>query len=83
MKKSNRKTVENAKTEVVEKLYTVATVARDELNIDPKRARAYLRKNPKLYAPFRNKTFTASSELFKQCVDALTAYKTKRAPVTE
>ena len=65
-----------------EKALTVADVAR-ELKIDPKRARAFLRKHATEYAPFRNKTFTKNSTPYKQCVALLTKYKTKTAPITQ
>lgn len=69
-------------TKIDDKVLTVADVAR-KLSLDPKRARAFLRKNKNDYAPFRNKTFTESSALYRQCVDILTAYKNKRAVVTK
>lgn len=65
----------------VEKIFTVADVAR-ELKLEPKRARAFLRKNETLYT-MRNQKFTAKSSLYKQCVDALTQYKNKHAVVTK
>ena len=77
-----KNTAAKNETATVEKIMTVADVAR-ELKIDPKRARAFLRKNADKYAPFRNKTFTPTSALYKQCVDLLTAYKNKTAPVTK
>lgn len=61
-----------AKTTTVEKLLTVADVAR-ELKLDAKRARSYLRKNAAVYAPFRNKTFAKNTALYNKCRDALRA----------
>ena len=63
-----------------DKILTVADVAR-ELGHDPKRARAFLRKNDSLYS-MRKQKFTASSALYKKCVDALTAYKNKNRVIT-
>lgn len=68
------------KKSIVDAVFTVADVARD-LNIDPKRARAFLRKNDALYT-MRKTKFTKSSSLYKQCVDALTQYKNKNKIVT-
>lgn len=74
MTKSNKQT--NEKTNVIdEKIMCVADVAR-ELNIDAKRARAFLRKNVELYVA-RKQKFTKNSTLYKKTFDALTQYKNK------
>lgn len=65
----------------IEKIMTIADVAR-ELNIDPKRARAFLRKNVNLYT-MRKQKFTKSSTLYKNAIDALTQYKNKNVVVTQ
>ena len=71
----------HVETTAVEKIMTIADVAR-ELNIDPKRARAFLRKNPTLYT-MRKMKFTSATQLYRDAVAALTAYKTKNTVVTE
>lgn len=82
MKNAKNKTeTKHVESTTVEKIMTVADVAR-ELQLDPKRARAFLRKNPLLYT-MRKLKFTKSSALYKQCVDALTQYKTKNVVVTQ
>lgn len=60
---------------------TVADVAR-ELNLDPKRARAFLRKHVELYVA-RHQRFTRESSLFKKTHDALIAYRDARKIITE
>ena len=80
--KNDKSNAERAIEKLVENALTVADVAR-ELNLNEKRARAYLRKHPNEYAPFRNKTFTKTSSLYTKCRDLLAAYAAKRAPVTE
>lgn len=79
--KNNAKIETKNDNATIDKIYCVADVAR-ELNIDPKRARAFLRKNATLYT-MRKKTFTKTSSLYKQCVDALTQYKNKNVVVTQ
>ncbi len=76
--KSNNVKIENA---TIDKILTVADVAR-ELSIDPKRARAFLRKNVALYT-MRHQKFTKTSNAYKSCVDALTQYKNKNRVVTQ
>lgn len=70
-----------APTTTVEKIMTVADVAR-ELNIDPKRARAFLRKNVELYT-MRKQKFTKTSKLYENAKNALIAYKQKNVVVTQ
>ena len=84
-KKSNIETkieqiVETSKNEILR----VANVAR-ELNINEKRARAFLRKNENVdqYNEFRNKQFTRESSLYKKCHALLTSYKNKNVVVTK
>ena len=82
-KKQNDKSPAETK---IEKLVADALCAADvarELNLDPKRARAYLRKHADEYAPFRNKTFVKTSALYKQCHALLSKYAKRTAPVTE
>jgi len=80
-KQSNKKTNDKIEKNDDAKIMCVADVAR-ELNIDAKRARAFLRKNVELYT-MRNQKFTKTSSLYKQCVDALTIYKNKSRVVTQ
>lgn len=69
-----KKQIENKTNESInEKLLRVADVAR-ELNIDPKRARAFLRKNVALYVA-RKQSFAKTSKLYTQTRDALMTYK--------
>lgn len=75
--KNDKTIVEN----VNEIALTVADVAR-ELNIDPKRARAYLRKNVELYVA-RHQRFTKTSTLYKKTFDALNAYKNAKRVITQ
>lgn len=83
MKNAKNKIENNANIEStkIEKIMTIADVAR-ELNIDPKRARAFLRKNVELYT-MRKQKFTKSSSLYKNAIDALTQYKNKNVVVTK
>lgn len=62
-------------------ILTCANVAR-ELNIDPKRARAFLRKNVELYVA-RHQRFTRESTLYKKTYDALLQYKNSRKIITQ
>lgn len=81
MSKSNNTTAKKSTAPAADaKPLTVADVAR-ELNIDPKRARAYLRKNISLYT-MRHQKFTRESSLFKAAHAALSAYKNKNKVVT-
>ena len=87
MKNAKNKTMTQSTNDVaknettIEKIMTVADVAR-ELNIDPKRARAFLRKNVELYT-MRKQKFTKSSSLYEKCKNALTVYKNKNVVVTK
>lgn len=72
MTKTNTKT-NDAKTAIIEKTITIADVAR-ELKLDPKRARAFMRKNVELYT-MRKTKFVKNSTPYKNAVAALTAYK--------
>jgi hypothetical protein len=72
----NKKTAKIETTTIADKIMTVADVAR-ELNLNEKRARAFLRKNADAYAAFRNQKFTKGSTLYNKCVSLLTVYKTK------
>lgn len=83
MTKSNKKQTNDAKIEQTndDKILCVADVAR-ELNIDAKRARAFLRKNVELYVA-RQQKFTRNSSLYKKTYDALMTYKNKNRVVTQ
>lgn len=59
----------------------VADVAR-ELDIDAKRARAYLRKHVELYVA-RHQRFTRDSSLFTATYNALSAYKNAKRVITD
>ncbi len=77
----NDKKVENAKIDINEIALTVADVAR-ELNINPKRARAFLRKNVELYVA-RKQRFTKQSSLYTKTKNALIEYAKSRVVVTK
>lgn len=71
--KTNAKTATTVAATIIEKTLTIADVAR-ELKLDPKRARAFLRKNVELYT-MRKTKFTRDSAPFKSAFNALNAYK--------
>lgn len=77
MTKSNTKTIAKTETKIadaiIEKSLTIADVAR-ELKLDPKRARAFMRKNVELYT-MRKTKFTKSTPVYKAAFAALSAYK--------
>jgi len=79
--KTNKTVDAKIESTVADKIMTVADVAR-ELQIDPKRARAFLRKNVTLYT-MRHQKFTKTSKLYDACVSALTTYKNKNRVVTQ
>lgn len=85
MTKSNKNAksndVANVENNVIENALCVADVAR-ELKIDPKRARAFLRKNVELYVA-RHQRFTKSSTLYRKTFDALKSYVDAKRVVTE
>jgi len=72
------KTIESTNNDVA---MTVADVAR-QLKIDPKTARAFLRKHVDLYVA-RKQRFTKTSALYKKTFDALSAYAQTRVVVTK
>lgn len=63
-----KKSTKSAPTAIENKLLTVADVAR-EMNVNPKTARAYLRRKK---LKFATNTFTKTSEMYKNVVAALT-----------
>lgn len=79
--KNDKSNVEKTIEKLVENAMTVADVAR-ELNLDPKRARAFLRKNVELYVA-RHQRFTKTSSLYKKTFDALKTYRDARIVVTK
>lgn len=79
--KTKSNDVANVESTTIEKIMTIADVAR-ELNIDPKRARAYMRKNVALYT-MRKQKFTKTSKLYNDAKNALLQYKSKNVVVTQ
>lgn len=82
-KTNNAKKIDTTKNDVVanDKILTIADVAR-ELQIDPKRARAFLRKHVELYT-MRKLKFTKTSKLYDDAKNALTTYKNKNVVATK
>lgn len=79
---SNEKNnAKNVDAKIADVAMTVADVAR-ELKIDPKRARAFLRKNVELYVA-RKQRFTKSSTLYTKTKNALIEYAKTRVVVTK
>lgn len=78
------KVTKTAKIEKSDEILRAANVAR-ELGLNEKRARSFLRNaaNVSRYSEFRNKTFTRGSSAHKLCVELLTAYKTRIAPLAK